>query len=248
MSTMLRFLLLMLCCLPVLSGFAQESLVLLPGESQIIRVSADQPTELLFEIDQPQTWIEVSARALQTDDPLLDPVVWVTAPDYRLLAYDDNGAPEDDINPHIAALKLETAASYRLFVDTFSGVGAGDVEITLTILDPFAIEPIASESGEALHIWLPQGEIFRMEIPVNAGETLTIRARDLSGTLDPLLRLRDASGVLLAQNDDHGSSDTRLNVLDAQLAGWQSGQDQVIQIEVLDFLGRSGRFELLIQR
>lgn len=225
---------------------AQETITLLPDQAVVVTVSADQPLQLLFEVDEPQTWVRVQARAL-ADDPLLDPVLWLTDEQYTLLAYDDNSAPDDDINPLLAALKLEDAGRYRLFVDTFSGAGAGEIEVLLTLLDPFAVERDEADDALVLRVWLPAGEIFRMPLDVVGGESLTITARDLSGTLDPLLRLVAEDGTVLAQNDDHGGFDPALDVLDARIGEWVADEEQVVMLEVRDFLARAGRFELLIQ-
>lgn len=222
-----------------------QSPVLLPDQPQTVTLDAAQPLALAFSAEPDQLWISVQVRSLQPDEPLLDPVVWITDADNRLLAYDNNGALDDPVGAYISALLLPAAGSYRVFVDTFSGVGAGDVEVLLRLIDPFEVETLEDGWWRAS---LPAGEVFRMQLPVAAGETLRITARDLSGTLDPVLRVLAPDGTLLAQNDDHASFDPTINLLDARIVGWQVSTQQIVTVEVLDFLARSGQFELRIQR
>ena len=51
---------------------------------------------------------------------------------------------------------------------------------------------------------------------------------------------------LLALNDDHGSGDLTLNVLDAKLAEIGAGVGQY-QLQVSDFSGAAGTVELTIE-
>ena len=87
---------------------------------------------------------------------------------------------------------------------------------------------------------------FTCWLELDEAGTLTASARDTSGTLDPVLRLFDADMNLLALNDDHGSGDLTLNVLDAKLAEIGAGVGQY-QLQVSDFSGAAGTVELTIE-
>jgi hypothetical protein len=236
------FVLLVLLWLALTAG--AQSPELLPDQPQRVTLGADQPLELSFSVGSERLWISLQARSLNPDDPLLDPVIWISDAEHQMLAYDNNGMVDDPINAHIPALLLPAAGTYRVFVDTFSGVGAGDVEVLLSLIDPF--EPETPEEG-VLRASLPAGEVFRLQLPVVAGDMLSLTVRDLSGTLDPVLRVLAEDGTLLIENDDHAGSDTTLNLLDARIVGWQVSTAQTVTVEVLDFLARSGQFELRIQ-
>jgi hypothetical protein len=63
-----------------------------------------------------------------------------------------------------------------------------------------------------------------------------------SGDLDPLLRLRDASGNVLAENDDAADSSLGLN---AQLLQVALPADGPYTVEAVRFAG-TGRYRLVI--
>lgn len=225
-------------------GQTQEHIPITLDEPVEVSVVALAPTTLLYEAQQ-DGYVTIDVRALEEGDAALDSVLWVLDAESRWLAYDDNGGVGS--NARLEHLWLP-AGTYTLVVDSFSGVGEGRLQVQITASSPYEAEESETEDGLQIAATLPENRVFRYEIDLRAGERLTITVRDTSGTLDPLLRLRDASGTLLASNDDHDSSDLTLNVLDARIVGWDVPAAGTYRIEVLDFLGHSGEFLLRIER
>jgi hypothetical protein len=62
------------------------------------------------------------------------------------------------------------------------------------------------------------------------------------------LRLFDSDDELIAMNDDHGSQDLTLDVLDSRLLDVEIPADGDYIIQLTDFLGREGTFEIRVER
>ncbi|MGJ3238108.1 MAG: hypothetical protein ACFE0Q_05325 [Anaerolineae bacterium] len=178
-----------------------------------------------------------------TADESFDPVVMVINSENRLLAYNNNSAQSNRASIH--NLWLE-AGTYTVIVDSFNGVNEGEVTVTLSRTNPFDEMVSTDDNRIIISVNLPENTRYRYMLPVEADVTYTFTLRDRGNTLDPYLRLLDAENNKLASNDDHGTVDTRLNTLDARIPDWQASTEGMITLEVRDFLGRSGDFELII--
>lgn len=225
---------------------------LVPDEARVIALRAEAATDLVYEAQGGES-IKVDVRS--ADPQTLDPVLTVLDPGGRVIAYvDDTYVVEADgtrrvqVDVALGPLTLREAGPYTLRVDSFNGVSEGEVTVLLRLVDPFETS-VEEETPDLLHIRarLPRSEVFRYRYEVGEGERLTITVRDLSFTLDPYLRVLDEDGAELAVNDDHGEFDLTLDVLDARLRDVALPAGPVI-IEVIDFLARAGRFELIIER
>ncbi|MEL7433555.1 MAG: PPC domain-containing protein [Chloroflexota bacterium] len=223
---------------------AQDSSELVLDEPLTVSVSEAESTALTFTVeDAPQI---VTLSALATTNAL-DPVLWITDADNRLMAYNDNRDAED-MNPLIEHLYLAQAGEYTIYVDSFNGVTDGMAEVRVILSDPFAVQENseADPSETLIGVTLPEDMTYAYTWSAQADTTYIITVRDTSGTLDPYLTLLDSENTVLATNDDHSTNDLTLNVLDAQLI-WQAPEDGDYTLTVHDFLGQTGEFELHIQ-
>lgn len=239
---MRRLMLIMLFVL-VLVLQAQEIDHLVLDEALRIQLAPDAPVQLLYVADNPQT-VNISARAVSDADDAPDAVLWILDSADQLLAYNDNYG--DDSNARIEDLYLPHAGSYTIYVDSFNGVSEGQVEVFIEAHNRFNEEIESGDNSMLIRATLPEDSIYLHEIEFSAEETITIRVRDTSGTLDPYLRVLNSAGEVLVLNDDHHSADTTLDIFDARIADWTVPDDGLYQIEVRDFLGRAGDFELII--
>lgn len=181
--------------------------------------------------------VTLSAQAI--DD--LDTTLELLGPNGRRAAFNDDHGTDD---PALAAsdsrilwLTLDHAGEYVVRVDSFNGVTAGDVQLTLDVLPP--------PDAAAREVLLLRGEALTIPLALDAGDRLTVTLRDPRGLRDPLVRLVAPDGALIAANDDHASADLTLNLFDARLAVTVDAAGEY-RLELREFLGRGGLLALEI--
>lgn len=177
-----------------------------------------------------------------------DTTLEILYPDGHRLDYaDDVILPDDTIKSDalIDAVTLPLDGFYRIRVDSFNGVSAGEVEVLLShpseTYSENKPETITRVSGN-----VPKLGNFQYTVEVSADTILSMLVRDTSGTLDPVLRIYDANDALIAFNDDHQSKDLSLDVLDASIVGFAISENSILTITVSDYLGGNGSIELII--
>jgi len=212
-----------------------------------VSVTADAPAMLRYENRTPGTVLNIETHALSDD---FDAVVWLVDADMHLLAYNDDArvAGEVERNAALSHVTLAESGLYTIFVDSFNGVSAGEVEVIIHASDVFAAQVTENDTTTIITANLPADKVFRYPLTLEAGAKLTLTARDTSGTLDPYLRIMDNSGMILAANDDHSSPDLTLNIFDARIAAWEAPETGTYTVEVVDFLGRAGEIEVRIEQ
>ncbi|MDQ7027869.1 MAG: hypothetical protein Q9P01_21415 [Anaerolineae bacterium] len=214
-----------------------------------VTITAASPAILVFANDTAGQVITLTARAI--DNAQVDPVLWIIDSDSQLLAYNHNTLSDDgliDVSARISNLVLPTIGLYTVYIDSFNGVGAGEVEVTFRASDRFDMAVEDSDSAQIIRFTLPEDTIFAYPITVDVGDSLIITASDGSGRLDPYLRIVASDGTIVASNDDHHSPDLSLNIFDARINGWTVLADDTYTVEVFDFLGRAGNMLLEIQK
>lgn len=179
-------------------------------------------------------------------DTAPDTTLEILYPDRHRLEYvDDVVFPDGTVKSDAVIDKIELPVEgvYRIRVDSFNGVSEGEVEVLLThsteSYNVITTDTLTIVSGE-----IENALTYSLDVEPNT--PLTIVARDISGTLDPVLSIYDAAGTLLAFNDDHQSGDLSLDVFDAQVAELVIEDRTTLEIIVKDFLGRTGTVELII--
>lgn len=223
---------------------AQEANQLVLDEALIISLSADRPTRLLYIADEMQT-VTLAAKAISENDHAPDVVLWIVDSNNHLLAYNDNFG--DESNSGIENLYLSQSGDYTIYVDSFNGVSEGEVEVIIQQTKRFNEQFETSEDSLLIHASLPKDGIYGYELELSETDVIRVTAQDISGTLDPYLRLLDREGNVLVTNDDHNSADFSLDIFDAQINDWLVPEEGIYIIELRDFLGREGIFELIIE-
>lgn len=174
----------------------------------------------------------------------LDLVVDILDINGNRLAYNDDWAGGHDVesdDPALAGLNATDAAVVRLpipvdgeltvRVNTFNGEGAGDVSVAVRLADPVELT-----IGETLWVPIPLAGSTPVALAVEGG-SFTVTVSDPSGRLDPVARVLDASGAVVAANDDHDGLRPDLNRFDAAVGVRQAGQ---FELQIAEFMGRAG--------
>jgi hypothetical protein len=218
--------------------FAQETVTL----------SGEGAAEIPYEVDEP-TVVTIIVRNLESENPI-DTTLQVLDPAGKPLAFnDDHHTTREDLSPTDSVLEnlpLTAVGTYTLRLNSFNGVSKGEVELRIEAGDIY--EARIEENGDTTIISakLPAYGRYAYTFSSEAGDTLTMTARDTSGTLDPVLRLRDSAGEVVAFNDDHTTFDLSLDTLDAQIVEFIVAETGDYTLEVTDFAGRAGTFELTL--
>ena len=223
-------------------------------ETRVVELDGESAAMLTFEAAGVEV-VTIIARTLEPegDEPQARNVVAdVLGPGGERVAYNDNHFSYDDdlltTDAVIEKLELREAGTYTIRVNTYGGIFAGKVEMTVTAADLFEAEFAEDEGRLIIAAMLPENRRYAYTFEAAAGETLTATVRDTSGTIDPVLRLVDEAGVTVAINDDHGGDDVTMDVFDARLRDVAIAASGRYTLIVTDFLGRSGAFELVIER
>lgn len=203
----------------------------------LVQVSADAPSVLRFE-GQSGQGVRIVAQALEVE--AVDTTLRLIAPDGKQIAYHDdvliNGVLTRDAS---VAIVLPQDGVYTVVVDSFDGLQAGAVRVSVVSYDAFGLQ----ETSEGVRATLPKGETLYLTRQLGGNITVTVRG---GGVLDPFLRLLDAEGRQLAQADDQeGSLD--LYTLDAVMT-LEALPFGVYTLSITDFLGRGGVVEVMIEQ
>lgn len=221
-----------------------------------LRLDGQTPTILAYVAAGRET-ITVTARALGegTIEGLegtytLDPVIEILSPEGERLAYnDDHQAALETLTPTDAAVErlfLPEPATYTLRVNTFNGVTAGEVEVSLALVSPVEYEIVTDEADTLIMtVSLEAAQTFQYPFTAEAGTVYTIVARDPKGLLDPILLLRenDPENTVIASNDDYRyrfGDAFILNVFDARIIDAEIPADGDYVLELREFMGRGG--------
>ena len=205
----------------------------------------DSPVWLTFEGNQGDR-VTITTLSVDTESPV-DTTLELLSSDNQRLAYADDVLADDgtlDSHAQLSAFDLPESGTYRLRVDSFNGVSEGEVEVLLQVDDSPLV--ITEEDGiTTIYATLKQGEILQIEQTFTADSEITIRVKDRSGQLDPVLVIKNDNGAILDMSDDHNSDTLTLNRLDAQRT-FVVPDDGDYLIEIRDYLGRAGAVEILI--
>lgn len=156
-------------------------------------------------------------------------------PDGSEEAFNDNDETRGTLDSQISDHLLQQDGRYMVVVERVAGEG----EYTLGLVLPRLVD---------VPVELLRGELFaaapaqRWAFAGRAGQRLTITLSAVSGDLDPLLRLRDASGAVIAENDD--ADDPALG-RDSQLVDVRLPAGGTYVIEAASYSG-AGRYLLEI--
>ena len=213
------------------------------GETFVLSITADNRASIDYLVENKAEYVTIQAHSIENEAELFDPVMWIVDSQNLLIAYNDNFNVDNFARIENLLLPPDR---YTIWIDSFNGVSEGEVEVQIEPVDPFnEISSVNDDGTITIDVRLPEDAIYRYALELSENDIVTISVRDTSGTLDPYLSILENNSPLLS-NDDHQSSDLTLNRLDSRISEWHVLSDNTYIIEVRDFLGNAGEFELVI--
>jgi hypothetical protein len=173
-------------------------------EEDVVALDLDQ-THARFEVDLAADDIFVATTFALTAE--LDTTLVLRDLEGETLAQNDDSG-DGSLNSQLV-FQAEHAGRYEVEVSSYSGSDAGELVLSLA-LDPQAEVPFnfASIEGEIIagHFGEITSDVTSQDFQVELaeGQTLYAVSDTTSGDLDPVLRLRDLDGFVVAMNDDRG--------------------------------------------
>lgn len=186
----------------------------------------------------------------------LDPKVALIGPDGAVLAENDDHTDADpelsNLDSRISDFVLPTEGRYSVVVSGFANT-SGPFDLTIrraveggeSIVTPVApVEtPVAGSDEQVIDGEVRSGETFTYDLQANAGDVYTIVVRG-DGDFDSRIIVSDPEGFVVAENDDHGSGDPTLDTFDSKIDSLIVQESGTYTIEVTDYSGDRGTFEL----
>lgn len=217
-----------------------EQVFVTSGMPTIVTLNGDaRPVNLVYSAAEGEQ-ITVIARSL--DDEPIDITLEILKDEQRIAFNDDQNTDREGLSTQDSAIEnlvLATAGDYTIRVNSFNGAQSGDIEVTIEQI------PLAEPCEMPLQVGkLARNGSFFCTFTVDSGTKMTITARDISGTLDPVLTVLDSRSERVAYNDDHSSVNLTLNTLDAQISDLTLSAGESYTVQVIDFSGAAGTFEL----
>ncbi|MBE0690444.1 MAG: hypothetical protein IH587_10030, partial [Anaerolineae bacterium] len=91
------------------------------------------------------------------------------------------------------------------------------------------------------------GHVYSESFVAQMGDYVTIEVRSRTMGFDPRLRLLAPNGDILAENDDHGSSDASLGMLDSRIHLYPITLDGTYTLDVEGFDANPGLFDVTLR-
>ena len=150
----------------------------------------------------------------------LDPLVWLMDESGERIGLDDDGG--EGSNALLSDFRIADAGAYIVQARRYSGEGSFSLSLSARLPTPTPTPvppPIAY--GENVTGSLDDDTPFQQyRFDARAGDVITLDMRNTSGKLDPLLRLWDNEGALLAEDDDGGvGGNALIDSLEIERAG-----------------------------
>ena len=201
-------------------------------------------TEHRFDIDLSAGEIFVASTVALTEG--LDTTLVLLDGDVAVVAQNDD-VSEGNLDSQLV-YQPAAAGRHTLVASTFTGDGRGAFALAFAV-DPNAEPPFNYAGIEGSVIARHQGALsetqpsFEYQLDLAAGQTLLATADATSGTLDPVLGMKDAEGNPVALNDDRG--DGSLNAAFAFTA--PSAGTYTLEISRFRQTNTSGDFRVVLR-
>lgn len=186
----------------------------------------------------------ITVRAISSE---FDPRVSVYDPNEDFLfSNDDHGTAARDIDlfdSRISNLILPESGSYTINVNGYQD-SAGDFELIIEQVATGA--PVGRGTDELFTGEIRPSGTFTQTFDAQAGDYVTITVRSLTQDFDPRVALLSPEGVIVADNDDVGTSATDIGVFDSRIQNFIIPESGTYTVEVQGFQASAGSFALTI--
>jgi len=233
--------------------------VRLTGETDSLSAEVEPGSNFTYNFNgRPNQVTTITVMAGATGD--LDPKVTLLGPDGQVLAENDDHADSDpslgSLDSRISGFILPAEGAYSVVISGFANT-SGAFELTIeraveggeSIVTP--VGPVSTPSMDGQEVTLSgqvrAGDTFTYELAANAGNVYTISVRG-QDDFDSRLIISDPEGFVVAENDDHSSEDRTLDTFDSQVESLIIQENGTYTVEVTDYSGDAGSFELAITR
>ena len=186
----------------------------------------------------------ITVRAITND---FDPRVSVYDPaENFLITNDDHGSSARDLgvfDSRISNLILRESGRYTINVNGYQ-TSAGDFELIIERVDTGA--PTGQGTDQVFTGEIRPNGTFTQTFEAQAGDYVTITVRALSTDFDPRVALVSPDDVIVADNDDVGTSDPNLGVFDSRIHNYRVTESGTYTVEVQGYQTSAGSFALTI--
>lgn len=252
--TRLKILLFTLLMIGVFPAFAQADLTLTANTPLVVDFDGE-PISIRYVASGAET-VTVTARSLESIGVIDTLLEVLTSDDVSLATNDDHATTRANLSRFDSVLdeiELPQAGTYTFVVSTFSGQGAGSIEVLLesTVAASATEAPIKEEDHDdaatvVIEDTVPANSQFEHTFDGTEGETVSILVRAI-GDLDPVVTLY-FNGAEVARNDDHGTDRRDIARFDSLISDYQLRDTGTYTIQVRGFAGGSGEFEMTLTR
>ncbi|MCC6616003.1 MAG: PPC domain-containing protein [Anaerolineae bacterium] len=174
----------------------------------------------------------------------LDPRIAVVDAYKQVIETGERIEGNSNLPVRIERLLIRAAGHYIVQVRSYLDTEGG---FKLTILHEARDVPMRDPENTTTRgeLSLP-GEVYSQSFNAQEGDYVTIQVRSLTPNFDPRLRLLAPNGDTLAANDDHGSSDPSLGMLDSQIHLLPITADGTYTLQVTAFDANPGLFDVTV--
>lgn len=196
---------------------------------------------------------DVYTLTAEADSSAFDADIWLydESGDLVFVNY-DHGSSDPSLSfydARISNLIIQESGRYEVVVTGYEAGTAdyGEGDITLTIERVATGAPLGRGEEQVFLDELQANSTAQQTFEALAGDFVTITVRSLDDNLDPLVDLLSPDGVILANNDDHGSRSATLAQFDARIYNFLIPEDGTYTAEVSGYRDSAGSFAITIE-
>ena len=186
----------------------------------------------------------ITVRAVNSE---LDPRVSVYDSEGKFLfSNDDHGTSDPGLAPfdaRITHLILPETGDYLLEVSGYQD-SSGDFEMTLEHVATGA--PLGRGTDQVFTGEISANGTFSQTFDAQAGDFVTVSVRALNQDFDPRMQLLSPDGVIVADNDDHGTGVGDLGFLDSRVQNYIVPESGTYTVEVQGYRDSAGSFAVTV--
>lgn len=155
---------------------------------------------------------------------------------------EDHGTSDPTLgfyDARISNVILPFSGTYQVYA---SGYRESSGTALLTVDRIATGAPISAGNEEVRMGEVETNNVTREEVELEAGDYVTVTVRALTTGYDPQLTIVSPSGVLVADNDDHGTNASNLGFLDSRVTNYRVLEDGTYTLEITGYRSSAGTY------